>query len=204
MNRLHQTSLSAAARRTAAAFCLFSLLGLSACAGRQKTAADYIGIDAAKEAALKSAGLSGDQVSFSQAGLDSRNGTFFYDIDFSSQEASYQYAIDALTGVVIEEAMTEKSRQADDGAAAAVPESSSPAASSSLISSEQAAAIVLERVPGADPAAVSLHQEEDDGRTVYEGQLVYDGMEYEFTIDAYSGSVIEWDAEQLEHSLPRS
>ena len=30
---------------------------------------------------------------------------------------------------------------------------------------------------------------------IYEGKIVYQGMEYEFEIDASDGTVLEWDAE---------
>ena len=76
--------------------------------------AEYIGIEAAKETALKSAGLTEDQADFSTAGLDSRDGTFFYQVNFEAEGMEYDYAIDAVTGVVIEE----NSVAADDGAEA--------------------------------------------------------------------------------------
>ena len=31
----------------------------------------------------------------------------------------------------------------------------------------------------------------------YEGKIIYGGTEYEFTIDASTGSVMEWDAEKV-------
>ena len=37
----------------------------------------------------------------------------------------------------------------------------------------------------------------DDGRPEYEGKIIYGGTEYEFTIDAATGSVMEWDAEKV-------
>ena len=37
----------------------------------------------------------------------------------------------------------------------------------------------------------------DDGRTEYEGKIIYGGMEYEFTINAATGAVTEWDAESV-------
>ena len=37
----------------------------------------------------------------------------------------------------------------------------------------------------------------DDGRTEYEGKIIYGGMEYEFTINATTGAVTEWDAESV-------
>ena len=37
----------------------------------------------------------------------------------------------------------------------------------------------------------------DDGRTEYEGKIIYGGMEYEFTINAATGAVTEWDVESV-------
>ena len=37
----------------------------------------------------------------------------------------------------------------------------------------------------------------DDGRLEYEGKIFYGGMEYEFTIDGYSGAIREWEADSI-------
>lgn len=37
----------------------------------------------------------------------------------------------------------------------------------------------------------------DDGRAEYEGEFYYNGLEYEFAVDAASGSVVEWDVESI-------
>ena len=66
----------------------------------------------------------------------------------------------------------------------------------SLIEESQARQAVLDRVPGAPADDVHIRLKEDDGRMEYEGSLFYDGMFYEFTIDAYSGGLIEWEAEK--------
>ena len=77
-------------------------LAISACGSDARESADYIGIDSAKGIALKSAGLSPDQAEFTTAGLDKKDGIFYYQICFSSDGTEYEYAIDALTGVVIQ------------------------------------------------------------------------------------------------------
>ena len=279
-------------------------LSLAACGGSQTAStADYIGIDAAKEAALSDAGVSADGAEFSTAGLDSRNGVFYYAVDFTENGVNYEYDIDALTGVVIERAKTpaaggqgEAGTETAPGTPAAasgtaapagetaaqVPASTSPAGSqgtgsggpvteaearaialsqaglteadvrfieskkdrhdgqsvfevefdaltgeeysydireadgaivsydydsdrnpsvnssgSGMLSEDQIRETVLSRVPGASAADVRLWLDEDDDRYQYEGQLIWDGMEYEFKIDAYSGSVLEWEADTL-------
>ena len=42
-----------------------------------------------------------------------------------------------------------------------------------------------------------MRLERDDGRELYEGTIVYNGMKYEFEVDAYSGAIREWDAESV-------
>lgn len=53
-----------------------------------------------------------------------------------------------------------------------------------------AAALTLLR-PGAE--ILELEKDEDDGLTVYEGEAVLDGAEYEFELDALSGRLLEWE-----------
>ena len=304
--------------------CMAALAGCQNQQSQTAQTAEYIGIEAAKETALKSAGLTEDQADFSTAGLDSRDGTFFYQVNFEAEGMEYDYAIDAVTGVVIEEnsvaaddgaeatgaAASEAETSgaaADDGAeatgaaasrdvagdaasgavqasgaaqaseaaqtsAAAQNASDSgmigeekakeialnhagltedqtqrlwvkrdyddgrsiyevefygegrdeydyeidavtgeivafdtdlhdhgtaPSEGQSQVSEEQVRQTVLERVPGASAENIFLHLEWDDGRLEYEGELIYDNMEYEFKIDAYSGAVTEWEAEQF-------
>ncbi len=274
----------------AAALGVLCMAALAGCQNQQSQTAqtaEYIGIEAAKETALKSAGLTEDQADFSTAGLDSRDGTFFYQVNFEAEGMEYDYAIDAVTGVVIEE----NSVAADDAASGAVQASgaaqaseaaqtsaaaqnasdsgmigeekakeialnhagltedqtqrlwvkrdyddgrsiyevefygegrdeydyeidavtgeivtfdtdlhdhgTAPSEGQSQVSEEQVRQTVLERVPGASAENIFLHLEWDDGRLEYEGELIYDNMEYEFKIDAYSGAVTEWEAEQF-------
>ena len=37
----------------------------------------------------------------------------------------------------------------------------------------------------------------DDGVYKYEGDIIYNGMEYEFEIDANSGTILEWSEERF-------
>lgn len=267
--------------------CMAALAGCQNQQSQTAQTAEYIGIEAAKETALKSAGLTEDQADFSTAGLDSRDGTFFYQVNFEAEGMEYDYAIDAVTGVVIEESsvaagdaasgavqasgaaqaseaaqtsaaaqnasdsgmigeekakeialnhagLTEDQTQRlwvkrdyDDGRSIYEVEfygegrdeydyeidavtgeivafdtdlhdhGTAPSEGQSQVSEEQVRQTVLERVPGASAENIFLHLEWDDGRLEYEGELIYDNMEYEFKIDAYSGAVTEWEAEQF-------
>ncbi|HJB04112.1 MAG TPA: PepSY domain-containing protein, partial [Candidatus Evtepia excrementipullorum] len=52
-------------------------------------------------------------------------------------------------------------------------------------------------VPGATASDIyEFETDRDDGRLEYEGTIYYDGTEYEFTIDGYSGAIRDWDVER--------
>ena len=70
--------------------------------GTGTTAAEsYIGVERAKEIALKDAGLSASQVSFVRAGLDWDNGRMEYEVEFWKDNVEYDYEIDAYTGTIL-------------------------------------------------------------------------------------------------------
>lgn len=64
------------------------------------------------------------------------------------------------------------------------------------LSEEEAKAIVLERVPGATDRDVRMELDCDDGVCCYEGDIVYEQVEYEFEVDANSGTILSWQEEQ--------
>lgn len=64
------------------------------------------------------------------------------------------------------------------------------------ISLEQAQNIALERVPGATSQNISIKLDFDDGWYIYEGDILYNRMEYEFEIDANTGNVLKWEEER--------
>ena len=65
----------------------------------------------------------------------------------------------------------------------------------SYISEEEASAIALAEVDGAKKKHLRIHKDTDDGRNIYEGSILYDGVEYDFEIDAQSGQIIDWSSE---------
>jgi len=63
-----------------------------------------------------------------------------------------------------------------------------------VLSEDDVIAIVLKRVKGATAEHItSLGLDYDDGRWVYEGELEYKGVEYEFEIDGQNGNILEWE-----------
>ena len=142
--------------------------------------------DQAKQIALTNAGLSADQVSWIRCELEWDDGRQVYDVEFYCGSTEYDYEIDAATGEVL---------QFDYDAEHAV----TPAASGTQsVTADQAKEKALAQVPGATVNDIyEFETDYDDGRLQYEGKIIYDGMEYEFEIDGYSGSIREWESERF-------
>ena len=66
-----------------------------------------------------------------------------------------------------------------------------------LISEKEASKIALSHIKGADTSHLNIHQETEDGRTIYEGTITYNDREHHFEIDANSVEILEWDMELL-------
>lgn len=61
---------------------------------------------------------------------------------------------------------------------------------------EEAAKLALDRVPGAAEQDLRMELDYDDGYYKYEGDIIYDRVEYEFEIDAGTGTFLEWSEER--------
>lgn len=64
------------------------------------------------------------------------------------------------------------------------------------LSIEDAKKLALERVEGATENDVWIELDYDDGHYVYEGEILYGQKEYEFEIDANTGTFLEWSEER--------
>ena len=139
-----------------------------------------IGEAKAKEIALNHAGLSANQVSFVQTKLDWENGRQVYEVEFYSGNKEYYYEIDASAGTVLSYDFDIENYT--------IP--STGTSSGSYISREKAQQLAQAKAPNA--TLVKLELDFDDGRAVYEGELRDGRTEYEFEIDAVTGSFIKW------------
>ena len=140
---------------------------------------------AAEENAMAHAGLTAEQVTYIQSKADYEDGRPVYDVEFYTQDGKeYDYEIDGATGEVI---------GFDYEAEGYGPPA---AAGGSGLTAEEAKALALANVPGATDADIrEFEMDRDDGRTEYEGEIVYGGMAYEFEIDGSSGMIRSWEVE---------
>ena len=144
-----------------------------------------VGEGKAKEIALNHAGLTEDQVTFVKLSLDWEDGRVVYDVEFyTSDYKEYDYEIDATTGEVL---------SYDYDAEGYAP---SADAGTQTISADRAKEIALAEVPGATTKDIyEFEVDRDDGRLEYEGTIYYNGVEYEFSIDGYSGAIRSWEVD---------
>ena len=139
---------------------------------------------AAQKIALEHAGVKAADATITKSKLDYEDGRQVYDIEWYAGGAKYDYEIAADTGEIISFAYEEKTMGADSR--------------SVMVSEADAKKTALDRVSGAtDKDLYEWKLDYDDGRPEYEGKIIYGGTEYEFTIDAATGSVMEWDAEKV-------
>lgn len=142
-------------------------------------------LEEAKAKALEDAKLTADKVTFTEAKLERDDGRDIYDIEFYTADyKEYDYEIDARTGKVLE---------VDYDA-----ESFTPPAASGTITREKAQEIALAKVHGAKAEHIKkLKLDQDDGRTIYEVEIVYNAMEYELEISAADGKVLKFESESI-------
>ena len=70
-------------------------------------------------------------------------------------------------------------------------------ASAQGIGEQEALNRALARVPGATQANVTeFGHDYDHGRLEYDGEIRYNGYEYDFEIDAASGNFTKWEVER--------
>lgn len=146
----------------------------------------------AKAIALQHANIAESDVTFLTLKLDRENGRLLYEVEFYSASTEYDYEIDATTGIILE-----YDTDIENYSPATPHKDSAANNSSATLSEEKAIEIALAKVPGATKANIRIHLDHDDGIVVYEGEIIYKEMEYEFEISATDGTVREWSAESV-------
>ncbi len=139
-----------------------------------------IGMEAAKSAALKHAGLS--TADFTKAERDYDDGRWEYELEFHTDSAAYEVTVDAATGRVLDyekENLRGSTGGTDIGAQAA-----------------KSAALRHAGLSEGQVQELQVEWDSEHGRAVYEVEFKSGGMEYEYVIDAATGSVLEHQAER--------
>lgn len=139
-----------------------------------------IGMEAAKSAALKHAGLS--TAVFTKAERDYDDGRWEYELEFHTDSAAYEVTVDAATGRVLDyekENLRGGTGSTDIGAQAA-----------------KAAALKHAGLSESQVRELQAEWDNENGRAVYEVEFKSGGMEYDYVIDAATGAVLDHEVER--------
>ncbi len=150
-----------------------------------------VSLDGAKAAALKDAGLSESDITFKKAELDYDHGTQVYDIEFYTSDTEYEYEIDASSGTVLEKNIEQFQIQTNPT------NSAINSSDNNYIGVDRAKEIALNhaQLNESDVQFVKAKLENDDGGVEYEIEFYSGRTEYDYTIDAVSGNIIEYDVD---------
>lgn len=144
-------------------------------------------LEEAKNIALEDAGVSSADVTYTKEKLDRDDGVYVYELEFYTNDTEYDYDINAQTGAIMDKSVE-------------FFENNPPAATQrpdGYIGVDQAKAIAVGHAGFAisDITFIKAKLENDDGHIVYEIEFYMGATEYEYTIDAFTGDILEFDAD---------
>ena len=144
-----------------------------------------ITLDEAKKVALGDAGVSSSNAKFTKSKLDRDNGRYEYEIEFIADNKEYEYTVDAYTGKILDKETASRVNQSTDSQ------------TSALISIDKARSIALDHagLKASEVVFEKVKLEKEHGRYEYEVEFSKGNIEYEYTINAKTGTVIDFDKE---------
>ena len=159
----------------------------SSAAATAQTVTGTVDEEMAQKIALEHAGVKATDATITKSKLDYEGRRQVYEIEWYAGGKKYDYEIAVDTGEILSSAYDEKT------SGWSVSNSSNV-----TVSEADAKQTALGRVSGATQKDIYEWKfDYDDGRPEYEGKIIYGGTEYDFTIDASNGSVVEWEAESV-------
>ena len=141
------------------------------------------------QTALKDAGVNEADASRIRVTSDRDDGMLVYEVRFDAAETEYDYEIDAQSGRIIS---TDVERWDNDDR----DDRNRLANANVAVSRDEAVKTALGKVSGATERDIRIGLDYDDGRYKYEGDIIYNGIEYDFEIDADSGRILEWEEDR--------
>ena len=148
-------------------------------------ASDFIGETAAKSAALSHAGVSSSGTTWIKAQFERDDGRYIYELEFVSGGAKYEYDIDATSGAVIKF----ESEQYNGGQQGSWGNQTGGAMIGEAAA--KSAALSHAGVSESEAGYMRVELDRDDGYTIYEVDFRVGWMEYEYKIDAYTGTILQ-------------
>lgn len=150
-------------------------------ANNNSSTSNLLGKEKVKSIVLSDAGVASTDAEFTKIKLEYEDGVQVYDVKFMTSSMEYEYEIHAKDGT-IRERSSEKLEIAKQP-------------SSNYIGVDSAKNTALNHA-GLSAGSVTFTKaklENDDGISVYEIEFRQGQMEYDYTIDATKGTILEWD-----------
>lgn len=150
-----------------------------------KQAAGGAGLEAARSAALAHAGLTAGQVTYLKELVAVEGRDDVYELEFVTETTCYEYEVRASDNAVLEcsqEPVLQLEIQQEG-----------------FLTVEEAktAALAAAKVTQAEAAFTKIELERDEGVPEYTLEFVAGTMEYECTLDAFTGEVLKQEAERF-------
>lgn len=198
VNKIRKSSIAAVA---VAAMMVLSLGSVESFAASTK---GNIGVEKAKNIALKDAGLKSNQVAFVKAKLDRDDGKLVYDVEFYSGNTEYDYEIDAKTGKIREKDMDIEnySIPVKNSKSQKAVQPQNPTKGNIGVEKAKNIALKDAGLKSNQVAFVKAKLESDDGRMIYDVEFYKGNVEYDYEIDAKSGNILEKDKDIDGFSIP--
>lgn len=164
----------------------------------------YIGVGKAKQIAFENLGVVEANVKGLDVELDFDNRRMVYEVEFSVDGVEYQYIIDALDGEIIfidrDNIRTDSSNQTvpnNTGTNTNTNTNNSGTAATDLIGEAKAKQIAYNHAGVAESSVSSYHvkREYDDGVVKYEIEFYVGNTEYDYDINAKTGTIIKFESE---------
>mgnify|MGYP003269868586 FL=1 len=164
--------------------------------GASSASGNYITVERAKQIALNNAGVKEANAVFLRANLDWDDGRMQYEVEFYSGNTEYDYDIDAVTGAILSSDRELENFQIWNNDTSRPSGNTSgntgSASSGNYITAERAQQIALAETPSGS-TVVKCQFDWDDGRAQYEIEIRNGWTEYEFEIDAVTGTIFSRD-----------
>ena len=153
----------------------------------QPSAGSDIGAEKAKSIALSHAGFTASQVQRLKVEKDYDDGRLEYEVEFYAGTTEYDYTISGTDGTIL------KQDKEEHGGS----QTTQPSAGSD-IGAEKAKSIALSDAgfTASQVQNLQVEKDNDDGRLEYEVEFQVNGTEYEYTISAADGTILEKDIDK--------
>ena len=180
---------------TAILIAVVLLVSIAGCAKSEETAGNptpsnpqLLTKAKAQDIALEQAGFTADQVAQIHTEYEVKDSTPLYKVEFHQGEYEYAYIIHAETGEVLS---WDKERDPIDAPITTPADPNAP----TPLTQPQAQAIALEHAQVTDVSSMVTKYEIDDGVPQYEIEFRKDDYEYDYTIHAETGEILEQSKE---------